>query len=147
MERQALINNLIIDIDKRKNIYYKQMCKLKKINSSIEVTESTLNVASTSCLVIGLTHINPILLGVGTGVGLIATLIGAISKVMKLQQKYENNKTTYLNLNNLSREIKIIVCRNHLTNEERQALLVDISNKLSLIDDSAPVLTSYSKII
>lgn len=142
--RQALLNNLIIDIDKRKNIYQKLMYKFKKYDDISEAVITGLGVAATSCLIIGLSHMNPIILITGTVLGAFGTIMSGIKRVLNIQQKYENCRTTYLNLNELSLEIKIVVVRNGLTNDQKQDLLITISNKLNLIDDTAPPVSSQS---
>ena len=67
----------------------------------------------------------------------VAGVGGACKRVMNIQQKYESAKTSFNQLSDLGRESKVILARNHLTADDKQQLLNDISHKLSLIEDSA----------
>lgn len=146
-EKQVLLNNLIKEIDMKKNLYEQKAIKLKNIDNILEMIISFLNVTSTTSLVMGLSHINPILLIIGTTLGGISGVMNAVKNVSGIQRKIEAHKTTFLNLKELSRESKIILARNHLTSDDKIALLNDISHRLSIIDDSAIPLTERVKVI
>jgi len=144
-EKQALLNNLIKEIDSKKNLYEQKTIKLKNIDSILEMIISFMSVSSTSVLVIGLTHLNPVLLICGTVLSSLSGILNAVKNVSGIQRKIEIHKTTFLNLKELSRESKIILARNHLTSDDKINLLNDISNRLSLIDDSSIPITERSK--
>jgi len=144
-EKQVLLNNLIKEIDSKKNLYEKKTIKLKNIDNILEIVISFMSVSSTSVLIIGLTHLNPILLITGTVLSSLSGILNAVKNVSGIQRKIEIHKTTYLNLKELSRESKIILARNHLTSDDKINLLNDISNRLSLIDDSSIPITERSK--
>jgi len=144
-EKQVLLNNLIKEIDSKKNLYEQKTIKLKNIDSILEMIISFMSVSSTSVLIIGLTHLNPILLITGTVLSSLSGILNAVKNVSGIQRKIEIHKTTYLNLKELSRESKIILARNHLTSDDKINLLNDISNRLSLIDDSSIPITERSK--
>ena len=144
-EKQALLNNLIKEIDSKKNLYEQKTIKLKNIDSILEMIISFMSVSSTSVLVIGLTHLNPVLLICGTVLSSLSGILNAVKNVSGIQRKIESHKTTFLNLKELSRESKIILARNHLTSDDKINLLNDISNRLSLIDDSSIPITERSK--
>ena len=144
-EKQVLLNNLIKEIDSKKNLYEQKTIKLKNIDNILEIVISFMSVSSTSVLIIGLTHLNPILLITGTVLSSLSGILNAVKNVSGIQRKIEIHKTTYLNLKELSRESKIILARNHLTSDDKINLLNDISNRLSLIDDSSIPITERSK--
>lgn len=146
MERKALIHNLIKDIDIRKKIYEKRMYRLKRIDDISEAIISLCGVTSSSLLLVGLSTVNPILMLIGTVSGILSTISGTVKNAYKVKDKFEACKTTYLNLNELSRESKIIMMRNHLSATDLQQLLSDISHKLSLIDDTAPPINESAHI-
>jgi len=144
-EKQVLLNNLIKEIDSKKNLYEKKTIKLKNIDNILEIVISFMSVSSTSVLIIGLTHLNPVLLICGTVLSSLSGILNAVKNVSGIQRKIEIHKTTFLNLKELSRESKIILARNHLTSDDKINLLNDISNRLSLIDDSSIPITERSK--
>ena len=146
-EKQVLLNNLIKEIDTKKNLYEQKSIKLKNIDNILEMIITFLNVSSTTCLVMGLSHLNPILLLAGTITGAISGVMNSVKNVSGIQRKIETHKTTFLNLKELSRESKIILARNHLTADDKIALLNDISHRLSIIDDSAIPLTERVRAI
>jgi hypothetical protein len=144
-EKQVLLNNLIKEIDSKKNLYENKTIKLKNIDNILEMIISFLSVSSTSVLIIGLTHLNPVLLICGTVLSSLSGILNAVKNVSGIQRKIEIHKTTFLNLKELSRESKIILARNHLTSDDKINLLNDISNRLSLIDDSSIPITERNK--
>lgn len=146
-EKQALLNNLIKEIDTKKNLYEQKTIKLRNIDNMLEMVITFLNVSSTTSLVLGLSHINPVILITGTIIGAISGILNAVKNVSGIQRKIEVHKTTYLNLKELSRESKIILSRNHLTSDDKIALLNDISHRLSIIDDCAIPLTERTKVL
>ena len=146
-EKQVLLNNLIKEIDTKKNLYEQKTIKLRNIDNMLEMVITFLNVSSTTSLVLGLSHINPVILITGTVIGAISGILNAVKNVSGIQRKIEVHKTTYLNLKELSRESKIILSRNHLTSDDKIALLNDISHRLSIIDDSAIPLTERAKAV
>jgi hypothetical protein len=144
-EKQVLLNNLIKEIDSKKNLYEQKTIKLKNIDNVLEMIISFMSVSSTSVLIIGLTHLNPVLLICGTVLSSLSGILNAVKNVSGIQRKIEIHKTTFLNLKELSRESKIILARNHLTSDDKINLLNDISNRLSLIDDSSIPITERNK--
>ena len=146
-EKQVLLNNLIKEIDAKKNLYESKSIKLKNIDNILEMVISFLNVSSTTCLVMGLSHLNPILLITGTIMGAVSGVMSSVKSVSGIKRKIETHKTTFLNLKELSRESKIVLARNHLTADDKIALLNDISHRLSIIDDSAIPLTERTRAI
>jgi hypothetical protein len=146
-EKQVLLNNLIKEIDTKKNLYERKSISLKNIDSALEMVITFLNVSSTTCLVMGLSHLNPILLITGTIMGAISGVMSSVKSVSGIKRKIETHKTTFLQLKELSRESKIVLARNHLTADDKIDLLNNISNRLSLIDDSAIPLTERVRAI
>lgn len=140
-EKQVLLNNLIKEIDTKKNLYETQTIKLKKIDNMLDMIISGLSVASTTTLIMGLSHINPVLLLIGTISGAVSSIISTVKNVSGIKRKIEVHRSTFLNLKELSRESKIILARNHLTSDDKITLLNDISHRLSLIDDSSIIIT------
>ena len=102
-EKQALLNNLIKEIDSKKNLYEQKSIKLKNIDNILEMIITFLNVSSTTSLVMGLSHLNPILLITGTVMGAISGIMNSVKNVSGIQRKIEIHKTTFLNLKELSR--------------------------------------------
>lgn len=137
MERTVLLKNTIDDVDVRREIYQNLMVHYKTVDDISESIITFLNATGTCVSIIGLSTVNPVFIIIGvatTGVGGIA---GAVKRGLNIQQKYESVKTSFNQLSDLGRESKIILARNHLSSDDKQSLLSDISHKLSLIEDSS----------
>ena len=137
MERSVLLKNTIDDVDTRRVTYQDLMVHYKTVDDLSESTITFLNATGTCVSIIGLSTTNPVFMIIGVATTGVGGIFGAVKRGLNIQQKYESVKTTYNQLSDLSRESKIILARNHLSSDDKQALLSDISHKLSLIEDSS----------
>ena len=136
-QKKKLIDDLLCEIQSKKQVYYKQMLKYKKLD---DVTEAVLigsNAIAVSSLMITLAAINPITLIVGASFTAVSSVGSAVKRVLNVINKYECYKTTFNQLADLERETQITLARNHLKSEDLQSLLHSIAGRLSLIEDSA----------
>jgi len=86
---------------------------------------------------------NPHFLIVGTVLTTISTITKAVKSVYKLNDTIESFKTTFQQYSDLERDLRTILYKNHLTNEEIIHILDDFNNRIhvSLIQDTAIIIT------
>lgn len=137
MERIVLINNLIKEIEEKKNLYGQKEYDLKRQDDISEAIITALNSVGVTLNIIALTNLNPILLMCGTVLCATGTVFSAIKRTLNIQSKYQSVKTSHCQLSSLLLESKIIISRNHLTSDDKKELLENIKNQLSLIEDSS----------
>ena len=80
---------------------------------------------------------NPPTLLIGSILTTISSVSSAVKRVVGIQAKTEQCKTSYNQLTDLLRETKIILIRNYMDSNDYQNLLTNVSSRLSLIDDSS----------
>jgi hypothetical protein len=59
---------------------------------------------------------------------------------INLKQKYTQHNLTIKQYSDLNREICSVLSKNHLTNEEYQAYIDEIYDKISLIEDTSLII-------
>ena len=136
-DKKELLDNILQSIVKRKKEYYKLMLKFKKVDDLTESFIIACGTISVSSLVTTMAMHNPTFLIVGTVFSSISTLSSAIKRSCNIILKYENFKTTYNQLSDLERDTRIVLVKNHLSSEDLTNLLNEVSQRLSLIEDSS----------
>ena len=136
-QKKKLIEDLLCEIQSKKQVYYKKMLRYKKIDDCTEAALIGCNAVAVSSLMVTLTAINPITLIIGAVFTSASSVGSAIKRVVNIVAKYENHKTSFTQLADLERETRITLARNHLTSEDLQVLLNSIAVRLSLIEDRA----------
>lgn len=115
--------------------YKKRYKKLKKIDDAIDLINSILN-ASSIALIMSIPAIPPLFIGSGV-CSSIQFIISRSQDKMNLKQKYNRHLTSSNQYENLMREIITVLNKNHLTNEQYEAYIEEVHDKLSLISDTA----------
>jgi len=136
-QRKALIHQQLDEIRKRKIVYQYNMWKLKKIDDITNVICITCGVTSTTSLFMNLAGTSETSIIVGASLTAIATILNAIKTVYRVTDKYETCRTTFHQLSELERDVRIAMLRNHLDATSQHQLLEDIAHRLSLIEDSS----------
>ena len=136
-KKDQLINDLLEEIKYKKTIYGKKMKRFHLIDYTSEAFITFCNAVAMSSLFVTLADMNKTTLIIGSILTTVSSVSSAVKRVIGIQQKMEMCNTTYHQLSDLLRETKIILIRNHLNSDDYQNLLNDVSNRLSLIDDSA----------
>jgi len=63
-----------------------------------------------------------------------------VKKTMGISNRWAESNGIYTALNDLSREIMILMAKNHLTSEDLDNILNDVHHRLSLIEDRSPLI-------
>ena len=137
MEKKQLINRLLTTVNKKKQIYQKKMVKFKKIDDILETIIIASGWVSISSIITTLSATDKTFLLIGTVFTSFSTILSAMKRVLNVTGKYESYKTSFTQLSDLERETRIVLVKNHLSGDDIVNLLSDMSNRLSLIEDSA----------
>lgn len=134
------LNILITEIQNLKVVYKKKYLKYKKIDNTTEAGIIFSSSLSSSVLLTSLLSMNPIFLIIGTSLTTISTIGKAIKSVYKLSDKIESLKTTFQQYSDLERDLRTIIYKNHLTNDDIINIISDFNNRISLINDTAIII-------
>jgi hypothetical protein len=122
-----------------KSILYRRRHKIyKRRDDMIDMFTSSCVACSMSLTIVGITF--PILLIPSAVLSGLAFIITQAQRQYDLKRRYNMDGITYTQLVELSREINIVIRKNHMTNEEYEDFVSDVSNKLSLIEDTAIII-------
>ena len=135
------IDLLLTEIKLTKEQYKEKFLSFKKINETSEAGIIFCSSLSTSVLLTTLFNMNPHFLIVGTVLTTISTIAKAVKSVYKLNDTIESFKTTFQQYSDLERDLRTILYKNHLSNEDIINILDDFNNRISLIQDSAIIIT------
>ena len=144
-EKKKLIEELLSEIKLKKKLYYKIMKKFKKYDDISEAILMGSSAIAVSSIFTTIVTINPITLIISATFASINSVGSAVKRVVNIREKHESYKTTYNQLSDLFRESRVILARNHLDSDDLDNLLNDISNRLSLIEDSSLPIKIESK--
>jgi hypothetical protein len=137
MERTMLIKNELEQIKVLKEKHQLKSDRLKKINDILDLIIISTGSIGTSIQIIGLTTLNPILIGIGAGFGCISTLLSVMSKTINYNDKYLIHKNTSNTLSDLYRDCNNTLAKNGLSTDDKQHMLNDIGHRLSIIENSS----------
>jgi len=118
--------------------YKKKFKKIKKIDDFIDMTTATLTGVSISLTITGMT-LPPLLIASITTSGL-AFIIDRVQDKYNFKSKYTQHNLTINQYNNLAREILAVLTKNNLSPEEYHSYIVEITDKISLIEDTAIII-------
>ena len=137
MERTTLIKNQLSDIKILKEKHQKKSDKCKKISDTLDVIIIATGSVSTSLMIIGLSHMNPIFIGVGTALGFISTFVSVVNKTLDYSGKSLIYKSTANSLSDIYRDTNITLGKNGLSTDDKAHMLNDINHRLSIIEDNS----------
>lgn len=122
----------------KSKMYKRRHKKLKFIDNMIDLFISGCCACSMSLTILGIMF--PPLLIPSAVLSGSAFVVAQIQRQYNFKNKYNMDGITYTQLKELSREINIILRKNHLSNNDLIDVIEDINNKLSLIEDTAIII-------
>jgi hypothetical protein len=137
-DKKNLLRKMAKDCIDKSKLYRKRYKRYKFRDDMIDIFTSSCVACSMSFTIVGITF--PILLIPASVLSGFAFIITQVQRQYDLKRRYHMDSVTYTQLVELSREISIVLRKNHLTNEEYEDFLNDVSNKLSLIEDTAIII-------
>lgn len=114
--------------------YANRYKRLKKYDNFIDLTTSILN-ASSITLILSTPAIPPLFIASAVCSG-IQFVVCRVQDKMKIKDKYSQYLTTANQYYSLMNEILIVLHKNHLSNEEYQSYIEEVTDKINLIRDT-----------
>lgn len=118
--------------------YKKKFKTLKRIDDFIDMMTATFTGISISLTISGMA-IPPLLIASATTSG-VAFIIDRVQDKYNFKSKYTQHNLTINQYNNLSREILAVLTKNNLSQNEYHNYIVEITDKISLIEDTAIII-------
>jgi hypothetical protein len=112
--------------------------KTKRIDELIDGWNTLLQSASISMTIIGMS-VPPLLVGSSIAAG-VAFVSGRVQDKYNFKSRFTKHRLTHKQYADLSREICAVLAKNNLTSNEYHMYIVEIQDKMSLIEDTSTVL-------
>jgi hypothetical protein len=138
LQKKSLLRQMAKDCVDKSILYRKRYKKYKWRDDMIDIFTSSCVACSMSLTIVGITY--PVLLIPSAILSGIAFVTTQAQRQYDFKRRYNMDGITYTQLVELSREINIVLRKNHMTNEEYEDFVSDVSNKLSLIEDTAIII-------
>lgn len=136
--KTKILRGIRDDCIKQMKAYKKKFKRLKRLDDIIDMTTATLTGISISLTITGMT-LPPLLLASAITSGT-SFIIDRVQDKYNLKSKYTQHNLTINQYNNLSREILAVLTKNNLTQDEYHNYIVEITDKISLIQDTAIII-------
>ena len=146
-EKLRMIYNLLDEIKTRKEKHYSRYSSYKKTNALYKAVINTLNSVSVCSLVLTFTQINEIINIVALCSSTTATFITASVSAFELESKVYSHQTSYLQYQDMHRDLSAKLYKNGLSSKDMDAVLTDLNARMGLIEDnSLPIGMSSIKV-
>ena len=136
-EKLRMIYNLLDEIKTRKEKHYSKYSSYKKTNALYKAVINTLNSVSVCSLVLTFTQINEIINIVALCSSTTATLITASVSAFELESKVYSHQTSYLQYQDMHRDLSAKLYKNGLSSKDMDAVLADLNARMGLIEDNS----------
>ena len=136
--KRKILHDIKKDCYNKVKIYKKKYKKIKKIDDIIDMSCALMTGTSIALTISGFT-IPPLLIASAVTSGA-SFCISRVQDKINFKSKYTKHNMTINQYNNLIREIITILTKNHLTPDEYHKYIIEVYDKISLIDDSALII-------
>jgi hypothetical protein len=135
------LENIFLKVKNLKKSYYKKLLKTKKINNFMDFSVLICSGISTTNIIITIGLVNPITLIISGVFSGITTILKVLKNGLRLQEQQDKLHITYCQLSDLERDL----IHNIENNKNDHDFIISVNNRLSLIEDSAIVISLNSK--
>ena len=132
-----IIKNILSDVKTRKKSHYKQFAKYKKINILLKCIVNGLNSISICSLILTFTPVVPVVMIIALASASIGGITHAITSSIDIEEKINRHNTSYLQYNDLFRDVNSRLLKNGMSSSDLDLLLSEINTRMSLIEDSS----------
>ena len=133
----SMIKKILENVKKSKIKHYEQFGKYKKINTFIKSLVNGFNAVSVCSMVLSFSDIKPGVMIISLTSTSISSITSAISSAVDIENKVHSHNTSYLQYNDLYRDIAARLLRNGMTSSDLDVLLSEINSRVGLIEDSS----------
>jgi hypothetical protein len=122
---------------RRKTAHYSRYASLKKWSGCLKATITGSNAISVCSLVVSLLPNNPSSAIIALVATSTSTIISAVITAYELETKIHSHKTSYLQYQDVLRDMWARLYRNGLTSDDLDGMLAELNARLGLVDDSS----------
>jgi len=137
--KKKLICKILNGVDRKKNLHKKRSMKYKNIDNIFDGILVALSTMTLSSVMLQYMDASPWVQLTSAIFGSLNMVGSTVKKTVGLSNKWSESKGIYTALNDLSREITILLARNHLTSDDLDVMMNDLHHRLSLIEDRSPL--------
>jgi len=135
-----MIKCILDDVKCRKTQHYAAFGKYKRINMAMRSFVNTLNAVTVCSMVLTFTPVSPALMVVAITASSLSGIASALSSAVDIDSKVHSHHTSYLQLNDLFRDMSARLVRNGLSSVDLDRLLGEVNERMGLIEDhSLPI--------
>jgi len=143
--KKKLIYKILESVNRKKQAHKKRSMKFKHIDNILEGCLIACSTVTLSSIVLQYMDASPTVMLVSAIFSSLSMVGGTVKKTMGISNRWAESKGIYTALNDLSREILILMAKNHLSSEDLDNILNDIHHRLSLIEDRSPLIGDLIK--
>lgn len=138
--KKRLVGNLMKLIHDKRLKYKHIATYYKNVDDITDGLVSFCATATVTGVVIMYSNSEPVVKlvsGIFSGASLVIT---AIKKGINIRDKWSDSKLIYTQLSDLARETTIVLAKNHLSSHDLDNILTDLHHRLSLVEESEPMI-------
>lgn len=144
-QKKKVVLKLLKSINNQKTRFKKRSAYYKRVDDISDGLLTFCSTATVTSIVLTYSNVSDTGLLVSGCLSSLSMIGGAVKQALSIKNKWSESRNSYKQLNDLAREVHILLARNHLTTTDIDNLLTDIHHRLALIDDSAPILANEAE--
>ena len=137
-QKKKILRKIMSECNEKIKNHKSKYKKLKKIDELIDGTTALLTGCSITCTITGMT-IPPLLIA-SAALSSTSFIISRVQDKYNLKRRYEQHHISINQYSNISREIITVITKNNLSSDEYQNYIVEIYDKISLIEDTSIII-------
>jgi len=136
-KKKQEILKILDEIKEQSKLNKKKSSKYRRLHNGSNALINFSNACGISSLITTIASFNPVPLIIGSACMSISTITSATSNALSFNDKYIICRTTYTQLEDLNRQVRSQLLKNHLTSEQYDEILEEMAHTISLINDSS----------
>ena len=142
--KKKLIGRILDGVNRKKNLHKQRAMKYKNLDNIFEGILIALSTITLSTVVLQYMDESPLIMLTSAICSSLNMVGSTVKKTIGLSNRWAESKGIYTTLNDLSREITIMLAKNHLTSDDLDNMLNDFHHRLSLIEDRSPLVDALN---
>jgi len=138
--KKKLIGKILEGINRKKHLHRQRAMKYKNLDHIFEGILVAFSTVTLSSIVLQYMDASPYIMLVSAIFSSLNMVGSTVKKTIGLSNRWAESKGIHTALNDLSREVTIMLAKNHLSSEDLDNMLNDVHHRLSLIEDRSPLI-------
>lgn len=132
-----MLQSILKDVLVRKTAHYSRYASLKKWSGCLKATITGSNAISVCSLVVSLVPDSPTSVIIALVATSTSAILSAVITAYELENKIHSHKTSYLQYQDVQRDMWARLYRNGLSSDDLDGMLAELNARLGLVDDSS----------